>query len=298
MTNGLFLEGIFNIIDPVLGWTLYMWSWIALLILIAVAWAGMYYRGWKPLAPLHGLFYALKNSSTVAFIFDSTLVGELVSERDAKCIFNYATEYDYEIEIPETRIPGLQRLVTWFYTKTFYYPTHFLKHITLPQAIIYKIGGVNKDVEIARLLEGGEWERSASVVCAGVPTDIVIDMDNWTIKTSRQHAAIVRTARAWNELNPTDQIHSYRKFGKYLQKGEFKCPDELKKSVQVPWQRIDAGFPIKIDENEWAGWKRQKANQLASEEEGSVWKLAIYLGLGGLGFDILILIARLVVAIT
>lgn len=293
MTSVLFMGGLFNVIDPVLGWTLYMWSWIALIILIGIAWAFWYYRGWKPFEPLHGLYYAMKNGSTVAFIFDATLVGEMVAERDAKCIFRYADD-EYEIEIPDIRIPILRNLIVWYKTKIFYYPTKYLD-ISPLKAIVYKIAGVNKDVEIARLLEGGVWERSASVVCSGVPVDIVIDMDNWTIKNSRQHKAIVASAKMWNELNPTDQIHSYRKYAEYLKKENgIPTPPELTPQVIVPWQRIDAAFPLDLDENEWAGKKRQMAKDMEDEESGIMNRLSIYLLCGELGIAALLLIVRLV----
>ena len=193
-----------------------------LIVLIGVVWLFMYYMKWKPLEPMHGLYYAMKNGSHVAFIFDSFLVGELVSERDAKCIFNYADD-EYEIDVPDHKfldhIPGFKRIQVWLRTYFYYYPTNYLDNIKPTDAIIWKVGKVNKDVEIARKLEGGAWDRSASVVCAGVPVDIVVDMDKWTIKNSPQHKAIVRSAKAWNELNPTDQIHSYQKYQDYLLTG-------------------------------------------------------------------------------
>jgi len=298
MSNVLFLGGIFNTLDPVLGLTLYMWSWIIFLILIGVLWAAMYFLKWKPLKPLHGLYYALKNRSAVAFIFNAVLVGELVSERDAKCIFNYA-EDEYEIDIPDHKtldmIPGFKRLQTWYLVKLYYYPTHYLKDISPTKAIVYRIGGVNQDVEIARLLEGGNWERSATVVCASVPVDIIVDMDDWTLKRSRQHKAIVRSATEWNLLNPTDQIHSYQKYEKYLLNGNIQCPPELKITAVVPWQRIDAAFPLDLDENEWAGKKRQMAADREAEEGGELNRLALYVFLGGLGLAGLILLSRVVI---
>lgn len=299
MTNVLFLGGMFNIVDPVLGWTLYIWSWIFLLICIGASWAGWYYRGWKPFEPLHGLYYAMKNNSTVAFIFDSNLIGEMVAERDAKCIFRYA-EDEYEIEVPDIRIPLfgalIQKFIIWYKTKVFYYPTRYLD-IPSIQALIYKIAGVNKDVEIARLLEGGTWERSASVVCTGVPVDIIIDMDNWTIRNSRQHKAIVESAKFWNENNPTDQIHSYGKYQKYLQDGRIPIPNGIKITHMIPWQRIDAAFPLELEENEWAGKKRQMAKDMEDEEAGIMNRLSIYLLIGGLAIAALILIARIIVVI-
>lgn len=293
MTNALFLGGIFNIIDPVLGLTLYMWSWIALTILIIAAWLIMYYKGWKPFAPLHGLYYAMKNGSTVAFIFDALLVGELVAERDAKCIFEYADE-DYEIE--PSGIPLFGIIINWFNTKLYYYPTKYLSEIDFAHAIVYKIAGVNKDVEIARKLEGGDWERSATVVCGGVPVDIVVDMDRWTIKNTKEHKAIQRTARVWNEANPDDQVHSYRKYQDYLMNRNIPVPEELHASVLIPWQRIDAAFPLDLDENEWAGKKWQKAKENSEEDDMFIRKITIYIIVGGLAFAAVLFLGRFALA--
>jgi hypothetical protein len=303
MSTVLFMGGIFNIQDPILGLPLYMWSWVLFTFLIIVSWAAMYYLKWKPLTPLHGLFYAQRNRSTVAFTFDATLAGDLVSERDAKCIFDYATgEHgeNFEIDIPDhpilDKIPGFKKLQVLLYTTTFYYPTKYLKYITPTQAAIGKILNVNKDVDIARVLEGGVWERSPSVTCAAVPVDIVVDMDNWTLKRTPQHQAIVKSARDWNQMYPTDQIHSYQKYQKYLLEGKISAPRELKISQIVPWQRIDAAFPLDLDENEWAGKKWQKSKDDENAAAGDLNKLAMWVLLGGLVLAGLMLAARVALA--
>jgi len=289
----MFLNGALN--TAFLGIPLYIYIWVFLVIMTALVYAGMYYLKWKPLTPLHGLYYALKNQSTVAFIFDSFLVGELVAERDAKCIFNYADD-EYEIDIPDhpflDNLPMFKKVQTWWYTKIFYYPTLYLKDITPTKAMVFKIGKVNKDVEIARLLEGGNWERSAAVVCAGVPVDIVVDMDKWTLKGTAQHKAIVRVARGWNEANPTDQIHSYQKFQAYLMDNKIPCPKGIQITHLIPWQRVDAAFPLDLDENEWAGKKRQMAKDLEDSELGLDKKFATYLIIAGVGFAFLVFLGR------
>jgi hypothetical protein len=295
VTNQMFLGGVFNTADPVLHLPVYSYLFPFFLVMIGIVWAIMHYLKWKPLAPMHGLYYALKNGSTVAFIFDSFLVGELVSERDAKCIFNYAEDV-YEIDVPDHKIldyiPGFKRIQIWLRTYFYYYPTNYLDNISAAYAIIYKVGKVNKDVEIARLLEGGKWDRSASVVCAGVPVDIVVDMDKWTIRTSKQHKAIVRSARAWNLLNEKDQIHSYQKYQDYLLSGKIVCPQEIQISTVIPWQRIDAAFPIDLDENEWAGKKWQKSKDDEDADATIDKKFATYLIIAGVGFAFLALFAR------
>ena len=301
------MGGLFNITDPVLGITLYLWSWVFFLILIPIVWAMFHFMKWKPLAPMHGLFYAQKNGSTVAWTFDAFLAGDLVSERDAKCIFDYsdhnflkiglslATDKNfdgdaYEIGVPN--VPFVKGILTWLYVKMFYYPTVYLDNITPLQAIVYKIGRVNKDVEIARKLEGGVWERSAAVVCAGVPVDIVVDMDKWTIKGSSQHNAVVRLALEWNEKNPTDQIHSYQKFQRYVDDNLIPRVRELTIESIIPWQRIDAAFPLDLDKNEWAGKIRQMAKVQEEGEQMQLNKFALYILVGGLLLAVVILLMR------
>ena len=277
MTTVLFLGGIFNIVDPVLGLQLYIWSWLLLVVIAILAWIGFYFAGWKPYLPLHGLYYAWKAGSNAAFIFDANLIGEMVSERVAKCIFDYSKEeyvYDNFIE-------------RWLG----YYPTAYLDNINFLHAIVYKFGGVNKDVEIARRLQGGEWERSPSVVCGGVPVDIVVDTDNWTIRDSPQHKAIERCARQWNDLNPKDRIESYSRFQRYLIEGKISCPD-IKMDTLVTWTRINNGFSLNQEESDYAGKKRQMAEQEYDKDTIAMNRLAMWVFIGCLLFAILVFTVR------
>lgn len=278
MASVLFLGGIFN--TQILGLQLYYYAWIAILILAGVMWLIWYYGQWKPYGPLHGLYYAYKAGSNVAFVFDAALIGEMVAEKDAKCIFDYS-KWDYEI-------PG-----GWFAKKAFYYPTAFLDDIDFLHGLIYRYGKVNKDVEIARMLQNGEWERSPSAVCGGVPLDIIIDTDNWTLRKSPQHKAIERVASQWNELNPDDQIHSYSKFQKKLIAGEVQCP-ELKTDHLVSWTRVDAGFPMDLEESDWAGKRRQMAEQEYNQDQISKNRMALYVLIAGVGLAALVIVIRFV----
>jgi hypothetical protein len=277
MATVLFLGGIFNIVDPILGLQLYIWSWLLLVIVAIFAWLGFYFGGWKPYAPLHGLYYAWKAGSNAAFIFDANLIGEMVSERMAKCIFDYSKEeYVYS-----------NFLERWLG----YYPTAYLANITPLQAIVYKFGGVNKDVEIARHLQGGEWERSPSVVCGGVPVDIVVDTDNWTIRDSPQHKAIETCARMWNEINPNDRIESYSKFQKALTDGNIVCPS-VKSDSLVTWTRIDNGFSLNQEESDYAGKKRQMAEFEYDKDTVAMNRLAVWVLVGCLAFAALVFLVR------
>jgi hypothetical protein len=257
MANALFLGGLLNITDPILHLQLYYYLWVLILVLAIVAWVIWYYGQWKPFAPLHGLYYAYKAASNVAFIFDQNLIGEMVAEKDAKCIFDYS-KYDFDLSA-----------LNYIRSKLFYYPTVFLD------------------------VQGGEWERSPSAVCGGVPLDIIIDADNWTLRNSPQHKAIERCALVWNEMNPDDQIHSYSKFQKKLIAGEIECP-EVKKEVAVSWTRIDAGFPMDLEESDWAGKRRQMAEQEYNQDQISKNKMALYILIAGVGLAVMIVAIRLI----
>jgi hypothetical protein len=295
----LFAGGIFNNVDPVIGLPLYVWEWIFNLIVIGIMWVTLWWVWWKPYTPLHGLYYAWKDSTAAAFIADKNLIAELVAERQAKCIFDYSKE-EYDLDIPYAEVPIIGKITTKLYTWSFYYPTRYLKNLTPFDALRYKIGGVNKDVEIAITLQNGEWDRFPSVICGGVPIDIIIDTDNWTIPNSRQHLAIEKSAREWNKNHKDDQVHSYTKYQRYLIEGDkngekIECPPEIKMNFLVPWTRIDIGFPMDLEENDWAGKRRQMAADKARDKDmGDRWKLAVMIILGGCGIAGLILIVRLV----
>lgn len=288
--TALFLGGLFNITDPFLHLQIYIWGWLIISVFATFAHIGWYYAGWKPYAPLHGLYWSYKNGSNAALIFDQNLIGEMISERDAKCIFDYGS-YDYRLTTYGGRIGGL---INWFKKKTFYYPTVYLDNISPLHALVYKFGHVNKDVEIARHLQNGEWERSPSMVCGGVPVDVIVDADNWTIRNSIQHKAIERSADMWNETHPEDQVHSYSKYLKYLMNGNITKPDEITMVLNVPWVRVDSAFPLGLEENEYAGKRRQMAEQEYNADEAFKNKLALYVLIAGVGLAIGILIVRLI----
>jgi hypothetical protein len=169
----------------------------------------------------------------------------------------------------------------------------FLDNIDFMHAIVYKFGGVNKDVDIAKFLQGGEWERSPSVNCGGVDVDIIIDTDNWTIRSSPQHRAIEKAAMLWNETNPTDQVHSYSKFQKYLLTGKIECP-EIKKEYGIDWTRIDKGFTTNMEASEYIGKKIQMAETEYNKDEAMKNKLALYIFIGGVGLAALVIAVRLI----
>jgi hypothetical protein len=282
----LFANGMFNYVDPVLHLQIYIWGWVLLLVLTAISAIIHHFARWKPLAPFHGLYYEYKNGGNAAFIFDGDLRGEMVAERTAKCIFDYSK---VPYILPTDNVPVLGKLYRWI----FYYPTAYEGvHIDFVHALVYKFGGVNKDVEIARALQNGEWERNPSVICAGVPVDIIIDTDNWTIPHSRQHKAIESAADMWNETNPTDQIHSYSKFQKYLLEGKIAC-DGIKRESLCEWVRVDGSLPTDLKDNEFAGKKMQMAITADEIDSRFLNGLGIKVLVGGIGFGALLIVARL-----
>lgn len=281
MAAPLFMEGVFNYTDPIFGLQMYIWSWIFLLILLVVAWVAWRYGQWDKYKPVWGLFYAFKAESQAAFIFNLGLVCELLSERDAKCIFDYS-KWKY------TGLSPVQKLF-------FNYTTAFIPEMPLAKAIVYKLGGRNMDVEIAKKMQKYEWEKHSSVTLGGIHTDMILDGDNWTIRDSPQHKIIESQCESHNDANPDDQIHSYPKYQRYITSGKLQKPDGIIDFITIPWSRIDAAFPILIGNNTMEGAKRQYARELEELENNSLSKYYLPILVGGLGLSALMLICRMVV---
>ena len=293
MTEILFLGGIFNITDPVFHIQLYFWFYLLMVIVACIVYAGFRYGTWKQYAPLHGLYYAFKAGSNAAFIFGADLVGELVSERSAKCIFDYAKwQYDLSGVAKGLRSRNpITRVKSFIHNRFFYYPTAFLD-IPWDKALLWKFGGVNQDVEIAKKLQNYKWEESPSVVVTGVPVDIVLDCDKWTFPNSPQHKAIEEAVSEWNDINPDDQVHSYSLFQKYMMQGKILCPPGVKRTFTVPWVRIQTAFPLNLEENIYGGDRRQTAEDIFTDETHAVNRFILPILIGGIGLAAMILIFR------
>jgi len=298
----LFLGGLFNNVDPFFGIVLYFWEWFFSLLLIVVTHVLLWHLWWRPHAPFHGLYWAWKDSTNAAFIADKNLVAEMVPERLAKCIFDYSKD-EYELDIPWADKPVIGAITRKIWTFAFYYPTRYLPNIDPITALVFKIGHVNKDVEIAISRQNGEWERYPSVICGGVPVDIVIDTDNWTLPNSKQHLAIVKSAREWNKNHPDDQVHSYTKYQKYLIEGnktgeKITCPPEIKQEFLVPWTRIEIGFPMDLEESDWAGKRRQMAaDKQRDKDQADKRQMALVIAVVGLGFAGLVVFLKAIIYI-
>lgn len=329
----LFLNGMFNQEDPWFGQPMYLWGLVLWwLIVIPVTWFLLKRLKWDPFVKFHGLHFAKKNDSAAVLITDDTGDTELVAEHIAKCIFSYG-EDDYVIEIPDMplhliKIAGVvgivlamivsvtgnillgmlllvsgcvmmfvDKVIPFVYSKLFWYPTKYLKDIDWQKAILYKIGGINFDCKIARLLQNGEWDQYPVVNCGGIPVEWTFDSDHWCERRSRQHKAIVPSARAWNKENPHDQVHTYAKYQRYLNEGKIEAPPEIRKDYLVSWTRIDLGFPFNLKNVDWAGKLRQmaKTKQNKTENEGSKYTW-ILIG-GGIVLFIVVLGVRVLMKV-
>jgi len=280
----LFLGGILNIADPFIGLTIYMWLMILILFFAGCVWLLFRFGVWSKYKTLWGLYYAFKAESNAAFIFNLQLVAELYSEAQAKCIFNYA-KYEYE---------GFSKhwYIAWFERRVFNYATVFLDDLDPLMALVYKYGHRNMDVEIAKKLQNyKDWESNPSVTIGGISTDIILDADRWTVPTSYQHKAIEAYCELWNEAHPDDQIHSYSKFQKYIASGKISLTESIgciTPEVTIPWTRIDASFPIDVEDNEQAGARRQQAEDEAIADSMKINQYIPHILVGGFIFALVI----------
>lgn len=129
------------------------------------------------------------------------------------------------------------------------------------------------------------WDEAPCAIISGVPTDLVLDSDNWTRSKSPQRRQIEQCIDFWNENHPEDEIHSLSKFQKKLLLGHIICPADVKKTTTVSWLRIDSAFPLARAEAAWAGYKRLLATLLTKEEQaGDTGKYFFYI----LGFSAVI----------
>jgi hypothetical protein len=273
----LFAGGIFNYGDPFLNQPIYIYLWIMMLVLIALCWVVWRYPKWGAFKPFHGLYYAYKAQSQAAFIFNMGLISEIVSEREAKCIFDYS-KWSYE---------GLSKIQAFLFN----YATVFLDNIDLAHGLLYKFGGRNFDVEISKKFQSNEWESQSSVTTGGIHCDLILDADNWSVKNSPQHAIVESTAEQWNDANPNDQVHAYPKFQRMLTEGTINCPPGIEKTVLISWSRIDSCFPLGMT-NKAPGPVREIALEMENEDKIQMSQYYLPLLMGSLGIAALIIIVR------
>jgi len=287
MSAPLFLGGVLNIADPIFGQPLYIYLWLILIAFSILSYVGWRFGSWKNYKALHGLYYAYKSSSQAAFIFNKGLISELLSEREAKCIFDYGK---WSYELPNTRIPIIGNKIRHIF---FNYASAFL-NIDFAHSLLYKLGGKNMDVEIAKKLQNYEWEAESSVTTGGIHCDLILDSDRWSVKDSPQHAIIESIAEQWNDANPTEQVHAYPKFQRMLLDGTMNCPPGIKKTETIPWSRIDAAFPLGMS-NKAPGPVREMAIEMENEEKVAMSQYYLPLLGAGVGFGLILLVARVLI---
>lgn len=279
MAAPLFMGGALNF--EFLGVPLYVYSWVFLIILIILCWVVWRYIKWPQYRPFWGLFFAYKHQTQAAFIFNMGLISEVVSEREAKCIFDYS-KWSYE---------GLSKVQAFLFN----YATVFLDNIDFAHALLYKFGGRNLDTEISKKLQNNEWESESSVTTGGIHADLILDADNWSVRTSPQHAIIESIATQWNDANPTEQVHAYPKFQRMLTSGVINCPPGIKKTITISWSRIDAAFPLGMS-NKAPGPVREMALEMENEDKMELKQYYLPILLGGIGFACILLILRVAMA--
>lgn len=281
----LFIGGLLNFVDPLFGWQLYIWGWVVFLVFAVISYLLWRYVVWTNYKPMWGHYDSYKAISGSAFIFNLSLVCELLSERAAKCIFDYS-KWIYEDDNPIPVIGRIRGLL-------FNYAIVFLPELTYAQAVLYKLGRRNMDVEIAKRLQNNEWESSPSVNIDGIPTDMILDAGRWTVPDSPEHKTIVSFCESWNETNPNDQIHSYSKFQRYLLEKRINPPPEgINPAVLIPWIRIDSTFPINQGDTTTLGAVRQLAFDMETEEANQFSRYYMPVLFGSFGFAVLLLVIR------
>jgi len=292
----LFMGGILNV--TLFGIPLYFFSWAFLLVIAGLIWLVYSLVSWKAFEPLHGIYYAFKAKSKAAFIFNVNLQSELISEAKAKCIFDYAKDFagmnpvKYDFKTNEfVELPILPGPLGAFQRRFWYYPSAFLD-IDLLHGMLYKLGGANHDVEIAKKMQNYEWDAKHSVTSGGVLIDMIFDANNWSVQTSPEHKICVRLAEVWNEQNPKDQVHAYSKLQRYINEGKIAAPYGFKSTFVCKWARTDCGCPVIINNNAMAGARRQMAADLVDQNKHPFDKWLWPLILAGGGIAVLILLMR------
>lgn len=273
---GLIFNGMFNYVDPIVGFPLYAWLWIFTGVTAGVLFITLWAALWTPLSALHGLFKAKKQGTNASLILDQYNVGEICDESTAKCV--------WDIESPEVELDGGGK-----YRMLDEVPESRI------EAIIRYYTGRNRSIEFVEKRECCPVERASAVRCNNVKLDLIVDMDAWTIKGSAQNRAIQTACEKWNIENPGNECWTFAKFSKLLASGKIPVPPELHPTHMIPWDRIDREFPPEgISEAHYAGMKRQMAILMENEKGEFVQKLCIYVLIGGGALCALTLVIRLV----
>ena len=294
------MGGLFNIADPIFGQPMYLYGFGLLLMAAGLVHLAYRYGSWEKFRPLWGMYYAFKAKSKAAFIFNRRMHAELVSEATAKCIFDYKQALSasgpvkYNFDTHEYEPLSSSGLVGKIQGIIWYYPAAYLD-IDWAHQFLYKLGGANHDVDIAKKMQKYLWDDFPSLHSGGILIDFVLDAGNWTIRTSPEHVICERLADTWNETNPEDQIHSYAKLQKYLLMGIIPAPEGLSVVENAPWTRVDAACPTSTPSNLFAGARRQQELDDLEKRKNPYGQYIPLMAFGGLGFAALILAVRMTI---
>lgn len=275
-----YLGGTFNN-TFLLGIQLYIWLFILIiagLILSEIIWRVGF---WSPITPFHGLWYAYKNKSNAAFVFDTRQYWDLVSEGGAKLIFD-RSRYSFSAGL----IPNTINLIN----------IKSENHITFSEWFRnFRIWlfGTDYSVHTAKMLQG-DWEEYPLVTIGKTPAELIFDANHWTDNKSKDREYIGQCVDMYNEGNPDDEIHSLSKFYKYSTlkpQPRISCPNVVL-TVLIPWSRIDSAFPLKRFKAAWAGFLRQTAEDLANKSTQDINKFAILIFILGTLIVILMFVGK------
>ena len=220
MAVGYIFNGMFNTV--MLGLPTYWWAIILGFLLLGMSNLMWYNLFWKPLAPFHGLYKAYTTQKDAAFLGNLNNSLKLVSEQEAKVIFN-------------------------------------------------------ESIDEAKKGER-DWADTISGQIGVVGTDIILDTDNWTKRTTDEHYRIEELADAWNIEHPDDQVRSYSKFVRYIENGNIEC--DIPSFVVIDWTRIENALPRERLKSAFAGYVRQLAERMDDAELNKLNNVGMWM-LGG-----------------
>lgn len=255
-----FLGGLFNI--AWFGIPTYVFIIILAVFITVAIHFGFWWFYWRPLEYMHGIYRAYWDKINACFIGDLANRYELIPENKAKLIEPhedyeklYGNRTLLEVINPDgTHFfdgkPFITRLAVWFGRKF----------------------GRNYDMMIAKEIERDIHE--APIINAnGIQIDLILDLDNWTIKDSRQRAELNRLADLWNANHPDDEVHTYYKIWNHInQKKLVPAEDTIRHKTIVPWPRILAAFPPEENEASYAGYERQLSEDMSEKEQAEYRK--------------------------
>lgn len=277
---GMFLGGILNYLDPIVGWQLYVWVIIGMLVLCGIVYALMYYIVWSPLQCVGGIFYGLKTRTHAALVLSKSRRADIITETEAKAIFDVENPNDFEYDGSLGRIKDYPSAE---------HPENFF------DALERKITGRNRTLQYIEAITNQPIPREGHASVSGCPLEIVSDEDDWTVKGSRQNNAIRDACLDWNSKHPDDLILTYLQFRDKVLTNQMPCPRGVQMTTTISWKRIDDSFPLIINPNAAAGRIREISGLLKAQDKKEVAKYALYILVLSFGLAGLIMIYKLVV---